>query len=53
MKIKCFKCKYFSENIKSEFLRKRQPKDVWFCWKLRHQLENGYALVYHSNFCGE
>lgn len=24
---------------------------LWFCNKFNHEMRNGYALVYHGNFC--
>lgn len=45
-KLKCERCPYFE----------RRPFDedgFSYCQKLKHPLENGYAMQYHAKHCGE
>jgi hypothetical protein len=44
MKIKCGSCSFLVGSLK---------KGDCYCTKLRTELENGYAMVFHSESCGE
>lgn len=50
--------KMTKEEVKCEvcpFLKKGKQDTLrwWWCEKLNHEIEHGYAMVFHSQFCGE
>lgn len=51
--MKCIKCRYFNENKIVGALWWKHKMDIPYCEKLRHFLENGYAMKSHSEVCGE
>ncbi len=57
-KLRCLSCPHFEPREK----RLKRPDSIFnfnevfmydYCRKLGHNLENGYAVLYHSQRCGE
>jgi hypothetical protein len=44
MEIKCKECSFLTGKIENHTL---------YCKKLKHELENWYAALFHSKICGE